>query len=219
MKKQEKNNHLHKRDTNAIVVQISALGTLGGFISIEHGIFEIFQGNTPPNGIVINAIASGHWYWKEGNELAITLIPNFLITGIFAIIIGILAIIWSIKFIQKNYGPIGLFILTILALLFGGGVAFLFIGIINCFVAFRREKSQKWWQNHLSAKVKKYFSKIWFPLFLLSYIMFILLVLGGSLGVWFLNPDNATILLTDIGLFLIILIIFTFICGFTYDNG
>jgi hypothetical protein len=185
----------NKRNLNATRLEVSSLGILGGLISIEHGIFETAQGNNSTNGIIINAIAPGHWYWKEGGELAMTIIPNFLITGIVAIIIGIVVIIWSIRFVQGKYGALGLFTLTILTLLFGGGIAFFIIGIIISIIATQINKSHTWWDNHLSNNIKKYFSKLWLPLFSISIIVFILLVLGGMLGVWFLKPNSATILL------------------------
>jgi len=207
----------NKQDINATRLEVSSLGTLGGLISIEHGIFETLQGNTTTSGIIINAIAPGHWYWKEGGELAMTIIPNFLITGIVAIIIGIVVIIWSIKFVQGKYGALGLFILTILTLLFGGGIAFFIIGIIISIIATQINKSHTWWDKHLSNNVKKYFTKLWFPLFSITIIVLVFLVLGWILGVWFLKPNNATILLTNIGLTSIGLIIFTIIFGFIHD--
>jgi hypothetical protein len=207
----------NKRNINATRLEVSSLGILGGLISIEHGIFETAQGNNSTNGIIINAIAPGHWYWKEGGELAMTIIPNFLITGIVAIIIGIVVIIWSITFVQGKYGALGLFILTILTLLFGGGIAFFIIGIIISIIATQINKSHTWWDNHLSNNLKKYFSKLWLPLFSISIIVFIFLILGGMFGVWFLKPNSATILLSYVGLISIGLTIFTIIFGFIHD--
>ncbi len=207
----------NKPNINATRLGVSSLGSLGGLISIEHGIFETAQGNTPTSGIIINAIAPGHWYWKEGGELAMTIIPNFLITGIVAIIIGIIVIIWSIRFVQERYGALGLFTLTVLTLLFGGGIAFFIIGIIISIIALQINKSHTWWDIHLSNNVKKYCTKFWLPLFSITIIILVFLVLGGMLGVWFLEPNIATILLTNVGLISIGLIIFTIIFGFIHD--
>ncbi|MFX1275333.1 MAG: hypothetical protein ACFFBP_00085 [Promethearchaeota archaeon] len=217
MKNQESPTKSNNGKITASRIEVSILGMLGGFISIEHGIFEVLQGNIPTNGILINAIAPGHWYWKEGGELAMTFIPNFLITGIVAIIIGIFTIIWSIGFVHRKFGALGLFTLTILTLLFGGGIAFFILGILISIIATRINSSLMWWENHLPSKIKKFLSKLWFPIFTVSVIIFIFLVLGGIFGVWFLDPNNATTLLSYIGLISIGLIIFAFLCGFAYD--
>jgi hypothetical protein len=43
--------------------------------------------------------------WPHGNEPAFTLIPNFLVTGIAAMIVGLIVIVWSLFFVQKQRGP------------------------------------------------------------------------------------------------------------------
>ncbi|MFX1574266.1 MAG: hypothetical protein ACFFB0_16105 [Promethearchaeota archaeon] len=217
MQNSELDKQSNKPNINATKLEVSSFGVIGGLISIEHGIFETAQGNVPTNGIIINAIAPGHWYWKEGGELAMTIIPNFLITGIVAIIIGIMVIIWSIRFVSAKYGALGLFTLTILTLLFGGGIAFLIIGIIISIIATQINKSHTWWDKHLSNNVKKYFTKLWLSLFSISIIVLGCLVLGGIFGVWFLKPNNAIILLSNVGLISIGLIIFTIIFGLIHD--
>ena len=55
----------NKRNINATRLVVSSLGSLGGLISIEHGIFETVQGNIPTSGLIINAIAPGHWYCRN----------------------------------------------------------------------------------------------------------------------------------------------------------
>jgi hypothetical protein len=64
-------------------------------------------------------------------EPAMTIIPNFLITGILAVMIGLVVLIWSIFFIQRKYGGAVLILLSIAMLLFGGGIFPPLIGMIG----------------------------------------------------------------------------------------
>lgn len=55
-------------------------------------------------------------------EPAMTIIPNFLLTGILAIIMGIIVTIWSAAYIERKNGGLILILLSIIMLLFGGGI-------------------------------------------------------------------------------------------------
>ena len=61
--------------------------------------------------------------WPHGNEPAFTVIPNFLVTGMAAMLVGIAIIVWSLGLIHKKNGSIILLLLFILLFLVGGGVA------------------------------------------------------------------------------------------------
>jgi hypothetical protein len=82
----------------------STLGALVGFAGIDHGVFEILQGNTVPESLMIAAIGPEHRFWKHGIETALTIVPNYLITGILAVIFGIIVTIWAVWFIDRKYG-------------------------------------------------------------------------------------------------------------------
>jgi hypothetical protein len=83
-----------------IVVFASALGIFAGLGGgVLHGIGEVLQGNVAPNGIMIEA-------WPAlrvvAGEPAMTIVPNFLLTGILAIVMGIIVTIWAGKFIEHK---------------------------------------------------------------------------------------------------------------------
>ena len=74
-------------------ITASVIGVLLGLSGmLNHGIFEILQGNTPTNGYFIEAIGEAQRYWVHGTEAAITLVPNFLATGILAVLAGLAVI-------------------------------------------------------------------------------------------------------------------------------
>jgi hypothetical protein len=63
-------------------------------------------------------------------EPAMTVIPNFLITGILAVILGVVVVAWSVFCVQGKRGGLVLILLCIPLLLFGGGIAPPLIGTI-----------------------------------------------------------------------------------------
>ncbi len=74
------------RTTRTIVSIMGAFFALGG---IDHGVFEILHGNTPTSGLFIQAIGQANRFWVYGTEDAFTIIPNFLLTGILAVIFSL----------------------------------------------------------------------------------------------------------------------------------
>ena len=107
-------------------------GVVAGIAGMMHGYYETLQGNTRPDGVVIPSIGPPCVAEEAWNacEPAMTLLPNFLITGILAIVIGLAVLIWSVGFVQRKHGGLVLILLNIVLLLFGGGFFPPLIGII-----------------------------------------------------------------------------------------
>jgi hypothetical protein len=84
-----------KFNFSARKVIASIFGVDAGFLSVEHGYFETLQGNMPTNHLLINAIAPQPSNMWQGGEPALTVLPNFLVTGVFAILFGIIVAVWS----------------------------------------------------------------------------------------------------------------------------
>ena len=74
---------------NATRTNVAVLGTIFGISGMSHGFFETLQGNVPTDGLFIFAIGAAQKMWPHGDEPAFTLIPNFLLTGIAAMIVGL----------------------------------------------------------------------------------------------------------------------------------
>lgn len=204
---------------NAARVIASTFGALFGVSGIGHGFFETLQGNIPTNGMWIAAIGEANRMWVSGSEPAFTLIPNFLITGIAAIIVGLAIIIWSIGFVHKKNGPLILLLLFMILTLVGGGVAHILIFPIICAFATRINKPLIWWQRILTMNVRRILSKLWFVLLTVSSLAFIftleIAIFGFVPGV---NDSEliTTVMLSSVGIG-IVTIVFAFISGFAHD--
>jgi hypothetical protein len=124
----------------------STIGVIAGVIGVQHGYYELLQGGKPLNGILFDAVSgtslsslpTSQWTgWP-----AMTLVPNFRITGIFAIVVSVVLMAWSALFIQRKNGGPTLGLLSILMLLVGGGFIPPLFGIIAAAMGSHRKSRQ-----------------------------------------------------------------------------
>ena len=78
---------------SAARVVASFFGVLAGIGGLVHGIGEVLQGSTKPEGIFINSWTRGPIATNMGGEPGITIIPNLLLTGLLTILIALAAMI------------------------------------------------------------------------------------------------------------------------------
>ena len=122
---------------NPLRLTAAFLGIYAGLIAIQHGIFEILQEDTAPAGLMFNAIGppcQPEMVWHACFP-AMTLIPNLLVTGFAAIMMGTTLLLWALFFVQHRYGGWILGILSISLLLVGGGFVPVFIGMMAAVTA------------------------------------------------------------------------------------
>ena len=176
---------------------------------MEHGVGEILQGNVATSGMRINA-------WQPasplfGEEPALTIVPNLFVTGILAIIVSLIIIIWAVAFAQRKNGGAVLILLSIIQLLVGGGIAPIFPGITAGVAATKINSPLTWWRAHLPVNVRRLLAKLWlWSLIAFSFLYSSLLL---SRYVYGTNVDLA-MNLGDITLGLIFLTVFA---GFAHD--
>ena len=89
--------------------------------------------------------------WENGAYRVFTVIPSFYITGILAVIISSVALIWSVGFIHKKNGSLVMFLLAISQCLVGGGWV-LDLGIFTSILASRINRPLDWWRRYLPEK-------------------------------------------------------------------
>jgi hypothetical protein len=111
----------------------ASFGVIAGIAGLEHGYFEILQGNTRPASLTFASMGPPcvpEEIWNAC-EPAMTIISNFLISGILSVILGLLILIWSAAFVQRKHGGAVLILLSVALLLFGGGIFPPLIGIVG----------------------------------------------------------------------------------------
>lgn len=183
----------HQQLSNrATRVVASTLGILVGLAGIEHGFFELLQGNVTPSDIMIHAIGPSQQFWEHGTETALTIIPNFFVTGILAVFLGLIVITWASMFINRKYGAGILMVFSILLWLFGGGFAPIFISLFAIAAATGINKPLNWWQTHLQASLRVGLAKAWpwsIILFVLVFLISVEIAIFGYPLLWFFDAE------------------------------
>lgn len=148
-------------DWNATRVIATTVGVIFGFSGMNHGFFELLQGNTPTENFVIQAIGEAQRFWTLGTEEAFTILPTFLLSGLLSILVGLTIIIWSLWFLPTKHGRtvfLGLFILLFLV---GGGIGQIVFFIPAWAFASRMDKPLTWWGKVLPRSIRPFLSNFW----------------------------------------------------------
>lgn len=206
-----------KNETTRIITAV--IGVLLAIAGFEHGLFEVIQGNKPADGFFIQAIGESMIWWIHGTEGAFTLIPNYLITGIFAMSVSVFIIIWSLFFVDKKHGRTVFLLLFILLTLVGGGIGFIPFYIITWAYATRINKTVNWWRKLLTQKVRKHLAVIW-PYTLTATAICWLTAIEIAIFGYFPGQTDPDMILNICWTFLLFAMIFvnmSFVSGFAHD--
>ncbi|MCW4023878.1 MAG: hypothetical protein NWF01_02445 [Candidatus Bathyarchaeota archaeon] len=199
----------------------STLGAIVGLAGMEHGFFEILQGNTTPSDLVIDAIGPAQKFWIGATEPAFTVIPNFFISGLLAVLVGLVVTIWAVAFVQKRYGPLVLLLLCLVLFLVGGGTPPLVLGVVASAVATRINKPLNWWNAHLGGNSANILAKLWPWTLILFVIMFwfsvAIAIFGWPLTMFDAEGTNSYTILSLLGYVSDIVMILVVVTGIAYD--
>jgi len=188
----------------------ASFGILAGFGGLEHGYFEMLQGNVRPESIMVASMGAPcvpEEIWNAC-EPAMTIIPNFLITGILAMVLGVVTMVWAGVFVQRQQGGTILALLSFGLLLFGGGIFPPVIGIIGGVVGTR-----------INTPVKKQPGPVWKMLakaWPWTIVVFFVWLFGQFVIGYFFNEflmENALI----IPVMILGLLVFSILAGYGHD--
>lgn len=158
-------------------ITAASLGLLFALGGMSHGFFASLQGNTPTTGLIIDAIGPEYQAWEYGGEAAMTLIPNFLVTGILAMVVSFIIMIWSMEHIHRKHGATIFLVLFILLVLVGGGIGQIPFFLLAWGVATRINQPLTWWRRILPAGLRRILSPFW-STFLIASLLPVLLALA-----------------------------------------
>jgi len=210
-----------KPSISATRVTASTLGAIVGLAGMEHGFLEMLQGNATTNGLVIDAIGPAQKLWPGATEPALTIIPNFFVSGILAMIVGFLVTIWAVAFVQRKHGALILLLLSIMLFLVGGGSPPIFLGVVASAVATRINKPLKWWHAHLSLNARGFLAKLW-PWSIIAFVFMFWFAVAIAITGWPLiffdaNGTNALPILSLLGYISDVIMLLVVVAGFASD--
>lgn len=164
----------------AVKVAASTFGVYGGLLGLEHGIGEILQGNIAVASTRIDAYAIALPF-PFGHEPAMTLLPTYLMTGIFAILVAIAVMIWSTFFIAKKFGAPILILLSALLLIVGGGYGTISMLILSALAGLEARSSFKLLQR-LQIGLRQLLARFWPWLAFVVFLIVAASIAGGYLA-------------------------------------
>jgi hypothetical protein len=170
-----------KNTKGSLVATVTTLSVLFGISGLEHGLFEILQGNTVPDRLLISAIGPMQRFWPHGTETAFTLIPNMLITGCVAMLFSTAVILWSLFGIKRKHAWTLLLALSVCQFLTGGGFAQIFLSVVISIVACRINTPLTWWSKHIPDRVRRIVAAPWQ---ILCYIFILLFAFAIEIAVF-----------------------------------
>ncbi|MEX2160417.1 MAG: hypothetical protein WD751_00740 [Anaerolineales bacterium] len=199
----------------------TTFGILVGLAGIDHGIFEILQGNVAPDGVMVSAIGPAQRFWEYGTEVALTLIPNFLISGILSVLIGLLVVVWSIAYIDRKYGAGILMLLSLALFLVGGGFAPIFTAILASLTATRMNRPLTFRSAGLAARVRDLLAPIWLGALIAFVVTFFVSVEIAIFG-WpltaFFDADTSFAILNLLAFIMLGLMLLSVLTGLAQDS-
>jgi len=208
------------KTSNATKVVASTLGILVGLAGIDHGIFEIMQGNVAPDGAMIEAIGPAQRFWEHGTETALTIVPSFVATGILAVLFGLLVTIWSAAFVHRRGGAIVLLLLSIVLFLVGGGFAPIVMALLASLAAARIRKPLTWPRGAVASGVRRAIAVLWpwvLSAFVLLFVFSVTVAIFGWPLTLFLADDAAFDLLNTLSLVMVGLMVLSVLAGLVHD--
>ena len=151
-----------------VMVQGISVGVLG----VIHGVSEVLKGFRPTEGFLLVTIG------------AVSVIPNYLVTGFASIAVAVCVALWTAFFIPRRWGPAVFLALSVLLLLVGGGIAHVPFFLMAWGVSTRINKPLTWWRSALRESARMRLAGMWRSMFIAGFCL-----VGVGIGIWlFLLP-------------------------------
>ena len=202
-----------KKTVSAAVVAGRVFGVLAGVGGFVHGVGEALQGNMATGALWIESWDRGPIYQYMGGEPGISIVPNFLVTGILTMLAAVALIVVSTAFAkQKRWGWMIIGASAVM-LVTGGGIGPPVMGILGgaCALGVDVGASDK-----KLGGFKHALAAIWPYWFALTALVVAFVVVGSFLLVYLVSFNHPDVFSNSFLASIVLLIILNF-SGRAYD--
>ena len=138
---------------------------------LSTGTLRRFGGVGRRAGLVISVIGppcrpEEAWH---GCEPAFTLIPDFGLSGLVAMAVASVVLLWSVAFVHRRHGGLVLVLLSAILFLVGGGFTTLWFGILAGIAGTRIGGPLPWWRARVPPRLSRSLARLW-PWLLVAYL-------------------------------------------------
>lgn len=202
---------------NATRATVSAFGALAGLAGIEHGVGEVLQGNVAPDGVMIESWPGSELFGTLAGEPAMTIVPNLLATGILAILVSLIFLVWATMFVHRKHGGLVLILLSVVMLLVGGGFGPPILGVTVGLAATRINAPLRLRRTYLSDGWRRFLANLWPWSLVAGLIAWLSLLPGTVLLDHFFGVRNPELVVPVLTLSAFGLLLLTIFAGFARD--
>jgi len=199
---------------NATRIAAIGLGVYAGLLGMTHGVYEVLQGDVQPESLMFNAIGPPCVASETASAClpAMSVIPNFQVTALLTILVGLLMVVWTAAFIHRKHGSLVMMLLSIGLLLVGGGFIPPMIGLLSGAIASRINAALFWRKPLFSERASFNLARVW-PWTLVAFFSWILLqMIIGSIYTDLVLKAGSLFLIIEFGL-----VMLAVLSAFDYD--
>jgi hypothetical protein len=140
-------------------------GIFAGIGGLTHATGEMIQGNANPGSLYFNSWDRGPVFESMGGDPTISILPNYLFTGIVCLVISLATIAWAAAFMKRKNGGRILLLLSLAMLLFGGGIGPPTIGLLAGATGTWIHSPLDKWRKWLAGKPQQILAALWLWVF------------------------------------------------------
>ncbi len=206
--------HDHATWLNTVV-----LGIVFAVAGFHHGFFETLQGNTPTNGWGIASIGEAQRMWEHGSDAAVTVIHNFLATGIAAMALSVAVVPWCLFGLRTRHGRTGFLLLFVALTAVGGGIGFVLFYLTAWAYAVWLNRLLRDRRRMMRPPTRAALAAMWPAALALSAFLFIVGLEISVFGLPGLEPDTVLAVCWSALLAALVLEHLAYVAGFARDRA
>ena len=202
---------------SATQITVTTFGIIMGLAGLEHGLGEILQGNATPPGIMFPSWPNSPFFSTMRGEPAMSIIPNFIVTGSLACLVSLIYLVWAARFVERKHAGQMLILLAIIMLLVGGGIFPPVIGIFIGVLTTRINTPSIEGHTQATVGLRSFLSKVWSLSFVGCIIGWLLLFPGVNILGYFFGVDDPNLMISLLA-FALGSLLLTIALGLTRDR-